>query len=162
MILLLGLLALSAPAPTEHGALVVRAGFEGVSPVEHPEGSGEWGPAKERSWSKTSSTGATLRVVEVVPARPPTSLKGYLGRWRAGHGCTAKELRLPQLGLGPELNFEGSCKGGDLYAIKVLLVKGRVYELHADRRVGAPATDLRAALQTFAATIALSDEHTRD
>lgn len=123
--------------------------------MEHPEGSGEWGPAQERSWSKTSTSGATLRVVEVVPARPATSLKGYLARWRAGHGCTAQELRLPPLRLGPELSFRGSCKGGDIYAIKVLLAKGRVYELHADTRVGGPAADLPAALQALAQAVEL-------
>lgn len=157
MILLLWILAGATPPPaapgasTEHGALVIRAGFQGISAVEYPEESAEWGPAKVRSWSKTSTAGATLRVVEIVPSLPATSLRGYLGRWRAHHGCIARELRLPPL----QLNFEGSCKGGDLYAMKVLLAKGRVYELHADTRAGGPAADLRAALGAFAATASL-------
>ena len=92
-------------------------------------------------------------MVETVPQRPASSLQGYLSRWRARHGCTAKELRLPRLHRGPELDFEGSCKGGDVYVIKVLLAKGRVYELHADTWAGGPVVNLRAAIEAFLGTV---------
>lgn len=141
--------------PLELGALVVRSGFEKAERFDDEAGAQSfWGKASVTQWSASRESGASWRVVELVPARPAKAVTGYLARWRASHGCTANEVKdLPRSVRDgkelPQLTFEGSCKGGDRFVMRVLVVDGRAYELHADARVVGSKVDLRAELKAL-------------
>jgi len=140
--------------PLELAALRVKAGFEKAEIHEEKAEQGAWGRATEKTWSVRTEKGVWWRVVEVVPQKPPRSLAGFLGRWLANHGCAAKEVKdLPPLsheGLAPvQLAFGGSCKGGDLYLIRVALLGDRAYEFHVDTGVASAPADLRAEMKAL-------------
>lgn len=87
----------------------------------------------ECSWHWESG-GIWLRVVQVRMRRPYTMAK-YLRRWRADHGCAAKEVKdeiLSSSIVAPQRTVVGSCEGGDFYAIHFVKLDDGFVELHAD------------------------------
>lgn len=125
---------------------------------------GPWGPATEESFHLTRPDGATLRLVRLVPKRPPrwpAKESDVLDAWRRFHGCTTRpaKTRAP-LGQGPQLTFTGGCKGGDSYALRVLRLEepdgtASLYELHADRGVMVKGPPLEDVLDELAASVEL-------
>lgn len=159
------LAALAAAAADPPPALDLKhlrvAGAFGDPEVEPHYGDSHFGAASLRMWSVNDGAGLWSRVVEIVPERRPRGLAGYVGHWRSGHGCTAREVRdlPPSKRTGsappPQVTFEGSCEGGDAYITRVLVVGAVVYELHVDRRIGASRGSLPDAMKALLARVEL-------
>jgi len=134
--------------------LTVRSGFERAEVLEpKDEEEAHWGRvAAVKSWSVRGEDQVWTRVVEIqLGARSRRSLSGYLPRWLQSHGCVAREVKdLPPLKQGsralPQLTFSGSCKGGEIYLMRVILIGDTAYELHADASPQVKGARLRAAL----------------
>lgn len=89
--------------------------------------------------------GGIFRSLIVVTLTRPTSIKGYLARWRHHHKCAATtrpfDYPVPystRTGAArtnpPQLEWEGSCAGGDSYIIRAIHLRTQVVEVHVDRR----------------------------
>jgi hypothetical protein len=147
-----------APEPLKIGTLSV-SGFEHAEVLEVTETVAHWGEVTSRSWA-VAQGGIFKRVVEHrLGSKAPRTLAGYFRHWRALHGCTAKEVsnlpatrREPPL---PEITFEGSCKGGDTYLMRVFRLGDAAYELHVDGPVGISPQKLRAAMLELLKQVAL-------
>ncbi|MFO0729137.1 MAG: hypothetical protein U1E65_35485 [Myxococcota bacterium] len=135
MLPLLASLALvaSSTGALELSELRLPAAFEHPELLEANEG-GPWGQCRLRAYSVERPGRVFWRVVEVTPKGAP-KLSGFLGRWRAQHGCTAAMVKgLPTLVPG-QLAFGGSCEGGDRYLTVVFAIRAHGYELHVDTLV---------------------------
>lgn len=134
--------------------LTVKSGLERAEVLERKdEQEAHWGKvAALRSWAVRGKDQVWTRVIEIqLGERSPRRLAGYLPRWLKSHGCTAKEVKdLPALKQGtrepPQLTFAGSCKGGERYLKRVLLLGDTAYELHVDASPMTKEVRLREAL----------------
>jgi hypothetical protein len=153
----------TAAKPLALRRLTVRSGFERAEVIERKnEQEAHWGKVPAvRSWAVRSEDQVWTRVIEIqLGDRSPRSLSGYLPRWLKSHGCTAKEVvDLPPLKQGsrtpPQLTFSGSCKGGERYLKRVLLLGDTAYELHVDASPLVKAARLREALLALFARLEL-------
>ena len=135
--------AAARPDPIPLEALTVRSGFEQAQLQERgSEDEPYWGKVHARLLTVEGAQGLVTQVVELrLGPEAPRNLAGYLRSWRASHGCTATQIRdVPALRLGasepPQLTFEGTCKGGDVFVNRVLLVGQVAYELHVYALIG--------------------------
>jgi hypothetical protein len=98
-----------------------------------------WGRGHVTLVEGTDAEGITYRLIEHKPRKRLASLKPaqLLRRWQASHAC-APLLRHdpPPLRRGrqapPQITFAGTCEGGDVFVVRLLLVDGVGYEIHAD------------------------------
>ncbi len=146
--------------------LIVRPGLERPEVIERAaHDDAHFGRVAMKSWSSLDDDGVWTRVVELqLGRRSPRTIAGYLEHWRRSHGCTTTQVEdVPPLGrlphLPPQLTFGGSCEGGDIYLMRVVILAGTAYELHADTSIAnvrqGPMPPLRPALAALLDRLAL-------
>ena len=104
---------------------------------------GEW----RADYVEWRDSGAIIYTVILITPKRPRSFKGYLGRWRHHHKCTAIERHAGPpsqvhekagTSIPQQTTWGGVCAGGDSYIARAVAAGTQVVEMHAARRRGIP------------------------
>ena len=106
-----------------------------IAQVEHFDGQ-----ARYVQWEADG----TLYQVTAVALEKRRTFKGYLGRWRHSHKCSAVEIPVSdpvrltgpggaQGGTPPQVSWSGNCAACSSYFVRAIGFEGLVVELHAGR-----------------------------